>query len=145
MYQIDHQKNMCSAIFRDDNKIKKIHFGSRNSQTYLNHHDKLKRNNYLRRHEALGENWSEINAGSLSAFLLWGDSTDLKTNLYNYLNHFSILNYFGGQWISYKRIERLKNDEVLRNPINFRPQTRMCKCCLGRGTNLREGGESNIR
>ena len=32
-------------IFRDDNKIKKIHFGSRNSQTYLNHHDKLKRNN----------------------------------------------------------------------------------------------------
>ena len=55
-------------IFRDGNKIKKIHFGSRNSQTYLNHHDKLKRNNYLKRHEALGENWSEINAGSLSAF-----------------------------------------------------------------------------
>jgi hypothetical protein len=79
-------------IFRDDNKIKKIHFGSRNSQTYLNHHDKLKRNNYLKRHEALGENWDAINAGSLSAFLLWGDSTDLKTNLYNYLNHFSIFN-----------------------------------------------------
>ena len=79
-------------IFRDDNKIKKIHFGSRNSQTYLNHHDKLKRNNYLKRHQALGENWNEINAGSLSAFLLWGDSTDLKTNLYNYLNHFSIFN-----------------------------------------------------
>ena len=79
-------------IFRDDNKIKKIHFGSRNSQTYLNHHDKLKRRNYLKRHEALGENWSEINAGSLSAFLLWGDSTDLKTNLYNYLNNFSIFN-----------------------------------------------------
>ena len=84
-------------IFRDGNKIKKIHFGSRNSQTYLNHHDKLKRNNYLRRHQALGEDWDAINAGSLSAFLLWGDSTDLKTNLYNYLNHFSILNYFGGQ------------------------------------------------
>ena len=79
-------------IFRDDNKIKKIHFGSRNSQTYLNHHDKLKRNNYLKRHQALGENWDGINAGSLSAFLLWGDSTDLKTNLYNYLNHFSIFN-----------------------------------------------------
>jgi hypothetical protein len=78
-------------IFRDDNKIKKIYFGSRNSETYLDHHDKLKRDAYLKRHKALGEDWNTINAGSLSAFILWGDSVDLRTNLYNYLNHFSIL------------------------------------------------------
>ena len=68
-------------IFRDDNKIKKIHFGSRNSQTYLDHHDKSKRNNYLKRHKALGEDWNAINAASLSALLFCGDSTDLKKNL----------------------------------------------------------------
>ena len=78
-------------IFRDENKIKKIHFGSRNSKTYLDHHDILKRNNYLKRHSALGEDWNAINAGSLSAFILWGETTDLKTNLNNYLNHFSII------------------------------------------------------
>ena len=37
-------------IFCYENKIKKIHAGSRKSQTYLDHHDKLKRRNYLKRH-----------------------------------------------------------------------------------------------
>lgn len=87
----DKQTKKYVFIYSDNNKIHKIHFGSKNSSTYLNHHDKSKRYNYLKRHKALGENWNEINAGSLSAFILWGDSTDLKTNLYNYLNHFSII------------------------------------------------------
>jgi len=72
-------------IFRDDNKIKKIHFGSRNSKIYLDHHDKLKRNNYLKRHKALGEDWNAINAGSLSAFILRGDSTDLNNGHFVFL------------------------------------------------------------
>ena len=66
-----------------------IHFGSKNSSTYLDHHDKHKRSNYLKRH-MVNENWDQVNAGSLSAYLLWGDSTDLNTNLMNYLNHFNI-------------------------------------------------------
>jgi hypothetical protein len=86
-----HSKNYV-FIYRDGDQVIKVHFGSKGSSTYLDHHDKFKKRNYLKRHQALGENWDAINAGSLSAFLLWGDSTDLKTNLYNYLNHFSILN-----------------------------------------------------
>jgi hypothetical protein len=78
-------------IYKDGDKIKKINFGSRGSSTYLDHHDKIKRANYLKRHRLGGEDWKSINAGSLSAMILWGDSTDLKTNLYNYLNDFSIL------------------------------------------------------
>lgn len=78
-------------IYKDGDKIKKIHFGSKNSKTYLDHHDKTKRENYLKRHKAGEENWNNINPASLSAFILWGDSTDLETNLYNYLNKFSIL------------------------------------------------------
>ena len=66
-----------------------IHFGSKNSSTYLDHHDKHKRSNYLKRH-MVNENWDQVNAGSLCAYLLWGDSTDLNTNLLNYLNHFNI-------------------------------------------------------
>ena len=78
-------------IYKDGDKIKKINFGSKGSKTYLDHKDKTKRENYLKRHKAGRENWKKINPGSLSAFILWGDSTDLKTNLYNYLNDFSIL------------------------------------------------------
>jgi hypothetical protein len=66
-----------------------IHFGSKNSLTYLDHHDKHKRSNYLKRH-IVNEEWGQVNAGSLVAHLLWGHTTDLKTNLLNYLNKFEI-------------------------------------------------------
>ena len=66
-----------------------IHFGSKNSSTYLDHHDKHKRSNYLKRH-MVNEDWGNVNAGSLSAFLLWGPTTDLNTNLSRYLDKFNI-------------------------------------------------------
>lgn len=77
-------------IYRDGDKIIKTHFGSKGSSTYLDHHDKFKRDAYLKRHKALGENWNQINAGSLSAFILWGPSINLHENLVNYLNWFNL-------------------------------------------------------
>jgi hypothetical protein len=74
--------------------IKKINFGSKTGSTYIDHHDKYKRKNYLNRHKALGEDWTSINAGSLSALILWGKSIDLYENLINYLNKFNILHDF---------------------------------------------------
>lgn len=73
--------------FQDPDKT--IHFGSKNSETYLDHEDKIKRANYIARH-SVRENWQEVNAGSLSKFLLWGETTDLKTNLKAYLKRFNI-------------------------------------------------------
>jgi len=66
-----------------------MHFGSKNSSTYLDHHDNYKRSNYLKRH-IVNEDWGNVNAGSLSAYILWGSTTDLKTNLFNYLDLFDI-------------------------------------------------------
>ena len=66
-----------------------IHFGSKNSSTFLDHHDKVKRSNYLKRHK-VNEDWNQINAGSLSKWLLWGKTTDLITNLIDYLDKFNI-------------------------------------------------------
>ena len=76
-------------IYEEDDKIKKIHFGSKNSETYLDHHDETKRANYLKRHKK-NENWKEINAGSLSAFILWGHHTNLFYNLLDYFFLFKI-------------------------------------------------------
>jgi len=67
-----------------------IHFGSKNSSTFLDHHDKVKRSNYLKRHQ-VNENWDQVNAGSLSAYILWGPTTDLNENLINYLTKFNII------------------------------------------------------
>ena len=67
-----------------------IHFGSKHSSTYLDHHDKVKRSNYLKRHKVV-EDWNQVNAGSLSRYLLWGSSTDINENLINYLTKFNII------------------------------------------------------
>ena len=66
-----------------------IHFGQRGGNTYIDHQDDLKRENYLKRH-MVNEDWSEVNAGSLSAFLLWGPSSDLRTNLTSYLRKYEV-------------------------------------------------------
>ena len=66
-----------------------IHFGSKNSSTFLDHHDKVKRSNYLKRRK-VNEDWNQVNAGSLSAYILWGDSSDMYANLISYLDKFNI-------------------------------------------------------
>ena len=82
-------KKLMIKLLTDDNKIKTIHFGSRHSKTYLDHHDKKKRENYLMRHH-VNEDWQHINPGSLSDFLLWGPHTNLNANLNLYLRNFNI-------------------------------------------------------
>ena len=74
--------------FTEPNKT--IHFGSKNSSTYLDHHDKHIRNNYLLRH-SISEDWENpLTAGALSMWILWGKTTDLYTNLMHFLNRFNI-------------------------------------------------------
>jgi hypothetical protein len=68
---------------------KTIHFGAENGSTYLDHKDKTKRKNYLARHK-VREDWTKVNAGSLSALLLWGDSSNISSNLDAYLRKFNI-------------------------------------------------------
>ena len=74
-------------VFSEPKKV--IHFGQRGSNTYIDHRDDRKRENYLKRH-MVNEDWSEVNPGSLSAFLLWGASSDLRTNLISYLRKYGI-------------------------------------------------------
>ena len=66
-----------------------IHFGSKNSTTFIEGASKNKRENYIKRHK-VRDDWDEINAGSLSRFILWGDSNNLMKNLIQYLDDFNI-------------------------------------------------------
>ena len=72
-----------------DEPKKTLHFGSDVGSTYIDHGDKTKRENYLKRH-MVNEDWDSVNAGSLSKFLLWGKSKSLKRNLDEYLERFNI-------------------------------------------------------
>ncbi len=73
------------AIFKN-NVI--VHFGLRNGSTYIDHQNKIKRDNYLKRH-LKNENWNDpYSAGALSRWLLWGDYTTLNENHKYFMQRF---------------------------------------------------------
>jgi len=76
------------AIFHNG---KTIHFGRYGGETYIDHGDKDKRTNYIKRHQKR-ENWNTpYTAGSLSRWITWGDSTDINENIRAFKKRFNIV------------------------------------------------------
>jgi len=71
---------------------KKIHFGLKGGQTYLDHKDKVKRKNYIARHEVNEKKFynSPYHASTLSRFLLWGDATNLNQAITDFKKKFNL-------------------------------------------------------
>jgi len=75
------------AVFDDETTV---HFGSKNGETYIDHHDEKKRKNYIKRHELLNEDWSNPKkAGTLSRFLLW-EKKSIGDAITSFKNRFDI-------------------------------------------------------
>jgi len=74
------------AIFPDKTII---NFGLKSGNTYIDHADKKKRENYIKRH-APNEDWTKINPGSLSRYILWGSSSNIDKNFYDYKKKFNV-------------------------------------------------------
>lgn len=69
---------------------KVVHFGLDGGKTYIDEGDKMKRAAYLARHKKR-ENWNNpYSAGSLSRYLLWGNSTSLEENHAVFMKKFTI-------------------------------------------------------
>ena len=68
---------------------KAVHFGSASGETFIDHGDLKKRENYIKRH-GVNEDWGKINPGSLSRFILWGDSKNINKNIIDYKKRFNI-------------------------------------------------------
>ena len=79
------------AIIYDSkmNPKEKINFGAKNGSTYIDHHDKIKKENYIKRHSGLNEDWTKINAGSLSRYILW-EYPNLETAIKEYAKRFGL-------------------------------------------------------
>lgn len=87
-------KKLKASFYKIENGSRKylkvVNFGSKGSQTYLNHSDKSKRKQYLARHRK-NENWNNyMSPGSLSRYLLWGDSSSLNTNIKKFKLRFKL-------------------------------------------------------
>ncbi len=77
------------ATIEKNGRQKKINFGSKGSKTYISGASDSVKNAYIKRHK-VNENWNEVNPGSLSRFILWGQSKDLKKNINFYKNKFNL-------------------------------------------------------
>jgi len=67
---------------------KSVHFGLKGSNTYLDNGDKIKREQYLKRH-ITNENWKDpYSKGALSAFITWGNTTNLQSNIKEFNKRF---------------------------------------------------------
>jgi hypothetical protein len=79
------------ATFEINGVIKKVHFGSKHSQTYLDHNDDLKKSYYIKRHRALGTEDIDdpTTPAALSMFLLWNKRT-FPEALKSYKDRFDI-------------------------------------------------------
>tara|TARA_R110000744_G_scaffold289315_1_gene400209 strand:- start:132 stop:407 length:276 start_codon:yes stop_codon:yes gene_type:complete len=85
----DRKEKRFVAIF--DNG-KKIHFGFKGGSTYIDHKDKVKRKNYIARHEVNEKQFYKdpYRPATLSRFILWGDATNLNQAIKDYKKKFNL-------------------------------------------------------
>ena len=84
----DNPKKKYKAVFtKDDGKTKTVHFGANGYEDFTTNHDKDRRRLYRQRHEK-DLKGNPITAGYLSYYILWGDSTNLQTNIKSFKNKF---------------------------------------------------------
>jgi hypothetical protein len=86
----NYPKKLKAVFILDNGRTKTIHFGDRRYGDYTQHHDKARRERYLQRHKAR-EDWTQPDtAGTLSAYILWGKSTNLIKNIIAYVHEFNL-------------------------------------------------------
>ena len=84
------------AIFTDENgrEVKRTNFGLKNPKigTYIDHSDKTLRKNYIARHEVREKKFykNPQRASTLSRFVLWGESDNLKDSINQYKKKFKL-------------------------------------------------------
>ena len=86
----DKPKKKYVAVFTDSSSGKKIerHFGAEGMLDYLLTKDKDRRARYRSRHKKDLQTNDPTRAGFLAYYLLWGDSTSLRTNISAYKKRF---------------------------------------------------------
>lgn len=78
------------ATFEHNGRKKTTAFGARGYQDYTQHHDPERRRRYMARHSRR-ENWANpTTAGSLSRYVLWGQSASVRANVAAYKRRFGL-------------------------------------------------------
>lgn len=84
------KKLMAVFINQKTKKTKTTHFGSAGMDDYTITKNKEQRERYRTRHAKDLKTGDPTRAGYLSYYILWGDSTSLKTNIASYKKKFNL-------------------------------------------------------
>ena len=81
-----------TAIFYDEQgkKIKTAQFGDSRYQDYTMHKDKQRRDRYRNRHKGNLAKTTYMSPAYLSYYILWGDSSNINTNINKYIKMFKL-------------------------------------------------------
>lgn len=79
------------AIFTEKNIIiKVVPFGAAGYSDYTINESESRRDAYIKRHSKTEHFNNPLTAGSLSRWILWGESTDMKTNIREFKKMFGL-------------------------------------------------------
>ena len=81
-------KKLVAKFFKEDKLIKTTHFGAKGMSDYTLHKDKKRRALYRARHKKDLNTKDPMRAGYLSYYILWGNSSNLKTAIKDYKKQF---------------------------------------------------------
>jgi hypothetical protein len=87
-----HLKNKKFDAIIENNKGEKkiIPFGAAGySDFILSGGDEKKKKAYIKRHSK-NEDWTKINPASLSRYILWGKTSNLETNIKDFMKKFNL-------------------------------------------------------
>ena len=86
----DSKGKKLKAVFTDkDGKTKTIHFGQKNADDFTLGASEEQRKRYRERHSK--ENWNNYqSAGSLSRYILWGESRSREENIKAFKKRFNL-------------------------------------------------------
>ena len=83
-------KKLMATFESDTGRKKTIHFGAKGMDDYTITGDKEQRERYRTRHNKDLATGDPSRAGFLSYYILWGNSTNLQTNISAYKSRFNL-------------------------------------------------------
>ncbi len=79
------EKKMMAVFYKDNVKIKTVHFGATGYEDYTTHHDEQRKARYIKRHS--GENFNYMTASGLARYILWNKPT-IESSIKDYKRKF---------------------------------------------------------
>lgn len=84
------QKRFQAIFTRENGKTKKVNFGSKGANTFIDGADEKVKDAYLARHR-VNENWNDpTTAGALARWIIWGNSNNVNKNVVAFKKKFNL-------------------------------------------------------